>query len=62
MVANPPLYAVPFLLPAERGQVEEIVGVEREIEAALVGRVRVKHIVAFTKEDSQAWQLTLLGP
>src|SRR5262249_34964041 len=62
MVADPALYAVPFLLPTERRQVKEVVRVEGQIKAPLVGRVRVKDTVAFAQEDAQAGQLALLRP
>src|SRR5262245_50100295 len=62
VVPNPSLGALTFLLPAERGEIEEIVRVEGEIEAALVRGVRVEHLIAFAKEDAQARQLPFREP
>lgn len=50
MVTNPRLYALPFLLPTERRQVKEVVGVEGQVKTPLVGRVGVKDVVAFPQE------------
>jgi hypothetical protein len=62
MVPDPRLYALIALLSAERRQVEEVVGVEVKVEAALVRRVRVKDASAIAKEDAQARHLALRGP
>src|SRR5258705_1745878 len=46
IVVFQPVHDAVLFPAAERGEIEEVVGVEERVQAALVGRVAVKHAVA----------------
>src|SRR6185436_17439737 len=50
IVVLQPVHDALLFLPAERREIEQVVGVEQRIEAALVGRVGVEHPVAVAEE------------
>src|SRR5258708_10510511 len=51
-----------FFLTAERREIEQVVGVEQRVEAALVGRVRVEQAIAVPEEDAQPFPLAFVRP
>lgn len=54
MVAYPGLDLHVLLLPAKRGDVEEIVGVQENVEPTLVGGISVEDLIALAQESAEA--------
>src|SRR5262249_61001239 len=62
VVPDPRVHPSVLLLTAERCDVEQIVGVEEEIQPALIRRVRVKDTPAVPQEHAEARQLAFREP
>jgi hypothetical protein len=53
----PALRLLPLFLPAERGQIEEIVGPADRLPAATVGGISVENVVSVTQKAAQPRQI-----
>src|SRR2546428_12475931 len=58
IVVLQPIHDAVLFLPAERREIEQVVGVEQRIETALVGRIGVEDAIAVAKEHAQAFPLS----
>jgi hypothetical protein len=52
---------LPFLLPPERGEIEECEGADYGLDPASIGEVGVKNVPFFAKENAEAEILSLRG-
>src|SRR6266700_2196004 len=62
IVVLQPIHDAVLFLPAERREIEQVVGVEQMVEAALVGRIGVEDALAVAKEHAQPFPLTFVRP
>src|SRR5216683_6796248 len=62
IVVFEPLHDAVCFLTAERREIEQVVGVEQQVEAALVGRVRMEQAIAVPEEDAQPLPLAFARP
>src|SRR5436309_7753098 len=62
VVVAQPVHDALFFLTAERREIEQVVGVEQRVEAALVGRVGVEDAIAIAEEHAQAFPLAFVRP
>src|SRR5689334_23334969 len=62
IVVLEPVHDAVLFLPAQRREIDQVVGVEERIETALVGRIAVKHAVAVAEKHAQPFPLALMRP
>src|SRR6267378_6791197 len=62
IVVPQPMHDAFRFLTAERREIEQVVGVEQRVEAALVGRVGVEDSGPVANEDAQPFPLAFVRP
>src|SRR5205823_11168162 len=62
VVVAQPVHDALFFLTAKRREIEQVVGVEQRVEAALVGRVGVEDAIAIAEEHAQPFPLAFVRP